>query len=53
VIAELTTERAAAVESTGGRSAKGASGREMALRFNRSVIGLALVTLVAMLFLLP
>lgn len=47
------TDRTNGVGSTGGRSAKGATGREMALRFNRSVIGLALVTLVAVLFLLP
>jgi len=33
--------------------AKGASGREIALRFNRSLIGLGLVTLAAVVFLLP
>ena len=53
MIAERTTERAAAVGSTGGRSAKGASGREMALRFNRGVIGLTLLTLGVVLVLLP
>jgi hypothetical protein len=53
VIAERTTDRAMAVEDTGGLSAKGASGREIALRFNRGVIGLAFLTLVVVLVLLP
>jgi hypothetical protein len=53
VIAERTPDRAAAVESTGGQSVKGASGREMALRFNRGVIGLTLLTLGVVLVLLP
>jgi hypothetical protein len=47
------TDHANGEGSTGIRSARGATGREMALRFNRSVIGLALVTAVAVLFLLP
>ena len=53
MIAERTTDRAMAAEDTGGPSVKGASGREMALRFNRGVIGLALLTLVVVLVLLP
>ena len=53
MIFERTTDRAVAAEDTGGPSVKGASGREMALRFNRGVIGLALLTLVVVLVLLP
>ena len=53
MIVERTTGRAVPLESTGGQSAKGASGREIALRFNRSVIGLTLLTLVVVLVLLP
>lgn len=53
MIAERTTDRAMAAEDTGGPSAKGASGREIALRFNRGVIGLTLLTLVVVLVLLP
>jgi hypothetical protein len=53
VIAERTTDRAMAAEDTGGPSAKGAAGREIALRFNRGVIGFAFLTLVVVLVLLP
>lgn len=53
MIAERTTDRAMAAEDTGGPSAKGASGREIALRFNRGVIGFAFLTLVVVLVLLP
>ena len=53
MIAERTTDRAVVAEDTGGPSVKGASGREIALRFNRGVIGLAFLTLVVVLVLLP
>jgi len=53
VIVERTTGRVVPLESTGGQSVKGASGREIALRFNRGVIGLAFLTLVVVLVLLP
>jgi len=53
VIAERTTGCAVVAEDTGGPSVKGASGREIALRFNRGVIGLAFLTLVVVLVLLP
>jgi hypothetical protein len=52
-MAERATDRAMAAEDTGGPSAKGASGRAIALRFNRGVIGLAFLTLVVVLVLLP
>jgi hypothetical protein len=53
VIVERTTDRAVAAEDTGRQSVKGASGREIALRFNRGVIGLTLLALVVVLVLLP
>jgi hypothetical protein len=52
VIAERRTGFAA-VERIGGPLVKGASGREIALRFNRGVIGLTLLTLGVVLVLLP
>ena len=53
MIVERATGRAVPLESTGGQSVKGASGREIALRFNRGVIGLTLLTLGVVLVLLP
>ena len=53
MIAERTTGCAVVAEDTGGPSVKGASGREIALRFNRGVIGLTLLTLAVVLVLLP
>jgi hypothetical protein len=38
-------------DSDNGNAAKGASARERALRFNRGMIGLGLVALLAMIFL--
>ena len=53
MIAERRTGCAVVAEDTGGQVVKGASGREIALRFNRGVIGLAFLTLVVVLVLLP
>ena len=53
MIAERTTGCAVVAEDTGGPSVKGASGREIALRFNCGVIGLTLLTLAVVLVLLP
>jgi len=44
--------RAVVVEVGKGQSVRGASARERALRFNRGIIGLGLITLAAI-FLLP
>jgi hypothetical protein len=47
----VMAETAQALEAHVGRPAKGASSREIALRFNRSLIGLSLVALLIILLL--